>query len=145
MSSPKGWFRVLAVLLVLVLAAFSFVSCKRAPKAPLKIGAILAVTGPASNLGAPEAKTLQMLVEQTNAAGGIRGRQVELVLKDSGASPEKAISFTRQLIEEEQVLAIIGPSTSGETLKIKDICEENQTILLSCASGEAIEIGRAHV
>lgn len=104
----------------------------------IKVGAILGVTGPASNLGAPEAKTLEMLVELTNAAGGIGGRKVELVLKDSGASPEKAISFTRQLIEEEQVLAIIGPSTSGETLKIKDICEENQTILLSCASGEAI-------
>jgi branched-chain amino acid transport system substrate-binding protein len=104
----------------------------------IKVGAILGVTGPASNLGAPEAKTLEMLVELTNAAGGIGGRKVELVLKDSGANPEKAISFTRQLIEEEQVLAIIGPSTSGETLKIKDICEENQTILLSCASGEAI-------
>jgi branched-chain amino acid transport system substrate-binding protein len=104
----------------------------------IKIGAILSVTGPASNLGAPEAKTLEMLVEQTNAAGGIAGRKVELVLKDSMASPEKAISFARQLIEEEQVLAILGPTGSGETLKIKDICEENQTILMSCASGEAI-------
>jgi len=134
MSRPKGWFRVLAVLLVLVLAAFTATGQENT----VKIGAILAVTGPASNLGAPEAKTLQMLVDQTNAAGGIGGRKVELVLKDSGASPEKAISFTRQLIEEEQVLAILGPSTSGETLKIKDICEENQTILLSCAAAEAI-------
>jgi branched-chain amino acid transport system substrate-binding protein len=109
-----------------------------AQKGTIKIGAILGVTGPASNLGAPEAKTLEMLVAEANASGGIDGRRVELVLKDSGASPEKALSFARQLIEEERVLAIIGPSTSGETLKIKDICEESQTILLSLASGEAI-------
>jgi branched-chain amino acid transport system substrate-binding protein len=104
----------------------------------IKIGAILGVTGPASNLGAPEAKTLEMLVEQTNATGGLLGRKVELILKDSGASPEKAISFARQLIEEEQVLAIIGPSTSGESMKVKDICEEGQTILISCAAAETI-------
>ncbi len=134
MSRPRGWFRVLAVTLVLMLAAF----LAGAQKNTIKIGAILAVTGPASNLGAPEAKTLQMLVEQTNAAGGLLGRQVELVLKDSGASPEKALSFARQLIEEEEVLAILGPSTSGESLKIKDVCQEGQTILLSCAAAEAI-------
>jgi branched-chain amino acid transport system substrate-binding protein len=63
---------------------------------------------------------------------------VELIIKDSQASAEKAISFAKQLIEEEQVLAIIGPSTSGESMAIKDICEEAQTILLSCAAAEAI-------
>ena len=134
MSRPTGWVRIFAVLLVLALAAF----LAGAQKNTIKVGAILAVTGPASNLGAPEAKTLQMLVDQTNAAGGLLGRKVELVLKDSGASPEKALSFARQLIEEEQVLAILGPSTSGESLKIKDACEEGQTILLSCAAAEAI-------
>lgn len=120
--------------LVLGLAALPLA----AQKGVIKVGAILAVTGPASNLGAPEAKTLEMLVEQTNAAGGVAGRKVELVLKDSGGSPEKAVSFARQLIEEERVLAILGPSTSGESLKIKDICEEAETILVSCAAAEAI-------
>ena len=135
MSRPRGWFRVLAV------TAGSRCwprSGAGAQKNTIKIGAIFAVTGPASNLGAPEAKTLQMLVDQTNAAGGMLGRKVELILKDSGASPEKAISFARQLIDEEKVLAIIGPSTSGESLKIKDVCQEGKTILLSCAAAEAI-------
>jgi branched-chain amino acid transport system substrate-binding protein len=107
-------------------------------KAPIKIGAILAVTGGASWLGAPEAKTLDMLLEETNAAGGIDGHPVELIVKDSQASAEKAISFAKQLIEEDQVLAIIGPSTSGESMAIKDICQEGQTILLSCAAAETI-------
>jgi branched-chain amino acid transport system substrate-binding protein len=104
----------------------------------IKVGAILAVTGPAANLGAPEARTLEMLIEDINAKGGIIGRKVELVLKDSGGSPEKAVSFAKQLIEEEKVFAIIGPSTSGETMAIKNIAEEGKTILLSCAAAEVI-------
>jgi branched-chain amino acid transport system substrate-binding protein len=104
----------------------------------IKVGAILAVTGPASFLGAPEAKTLEMLVEDINAKGGLGGSKIELVIKDSGASPEKAISFAKQLIEEEKVFAIIGPSTSGETMAIKNIAEEGKTILLSCAAAEVI-------
>jgi branched-chain amino acid transport system substrate-binding protein len=108
------------------------------PAQTIKIGAIFSVTGPAAFLGAPEAKTAQMLVDRINADGGIRGQKLELVLKDSGGSPEKAVSFARQLIEEEKVLAIIGPSTSGETMQIKALCEENQMILMSCAAAEVI-------
>ena len=121
-----------AVCLVMVLTTASLA------KDTVKIGAILAVTGPASNLGAPEARTLQMLVEDVNAKGGIDGKKIELLLKDSGGSPEKAVSFAKQLIEEEKVLAIIGPSTSGETMAIKNIAEGGKTILMSCAAAEVI-------
>ena len=106
--------------------------------ASIKIGAILAETGPAAFLGGPEARSLNMIVDEINKNGGVQGKTIELLIKDSGASPEKAISFSRQLIEEEKVFAIIGPSTSGETLKIKNICEKGKTILLSCASAEFI-------
>jgi branched-chain amino acid transport system substrate-binding protein len=105
---------------------------------PIKIGAIFSVTGPASFLGAPESKTAKMLVDEFNARGGVLGRKLELVLKDSGGSPEKAVSFAKQLIEEDKVLAIIGPSTSGETMQIKALCEENKMILVSCAAADAI-------
>ena len=104
----------------------------------VKVGAILAVTGPAAFLGAPEAKTLEMMVADINAKGGINGNKVELIIKDSQASPEKAVSFAKQLIDEDKVFAIIGPSTSGETMAIKNIAEEGKTILLSCAAAEAI-------
>jgi len=107
-------------------------------KETIKVGAILAVTGPASFLGAPEAKTLEMMVEDINKKGGIRGSKIELIIKDSGASPEKALSFAKQLIEEDKVLAIIGPSTSGETMKIKSVAEEAKAILISCAAAEVI-------
>jgi len=104
----------------------------------IKIGAILAVTGGASFLGGPEARTIEMVVEEINAKGGINGNKIELIIKDSAASPEKAISFAKQLIEEDKVLAIIGPSTSGETMKIKNICQQAKTPLLSCGAAEVI-------
>lgn len=104
----------------------------------IKVGALLAVTGPASFLGLPEARTLEMLTEQVNAKGGVRGAKVQLIVKDTGASPEKAISFAKQLIEEDKVFAIIGPSTSGETMAIKNIAEEAKKLLLSCAAAEVI-------
>ena len=105
---------------------------------PVKIGALLSITGPASFLGAPEARTLEMLAGDLNARGGIDGRKVQLIVKDTAGNPEKAISFAKQLIDEEQVFAIIGPATSGETLAVKPIATEGKTLLLSCAAAEAI-------
>jgi len=131
MKGRKGM--VLGVLLVIFLSG-AFAQAAE----PIKIGAILAITGPASFLGAPEARTLEMLVAETNKKGGVLGRPVQLIVKDSGASPEKAFSFAKQLIEEDKVFAIIGPSTSGETMKIKSVAEEGKTILMSCAAAEVI-------
>ncbi len=105
---------------------------------PIKVGAIFAVTGGAANLGGPEAKTATTFVDKLNNAGGINGRQIKLLVKDSTSTPAQAVSLAKQLIEEEKVLAIIGPSTSGETMAIKDICQEGKTILLSCAAAETI-------
>jgi branched-chain amino acid transport system substrate-binding protein len=113
-------------------------SAAAADTKPIKIGAIFSVTGGASYLGAPESKTAKMLVDQINASGGVLGRKLELVLKDSASSPEKAVSFAKQLIEEDKVLAIIGPSTSGETLQVMPICVENKMLLVSCAAAESI-------
>ena len=105
---------------------------------PIKIGGIFAITGPASNLGAPEEKTAEMMVDRINAKGGIKGHTIILLIKDSGGDPQKAMSLAKQLIEEDKVFAIIGPSTSGESLKIKQLCNDGQTILISCAAAEAI-------
>ncbi len=105
---------------------------------PIKVGALLSVTGPAAFLGAPEARTLEMMTEELNAKGGVAGRKIQLIVKDTGASPEKAISFAKQLIDEENVFALIGPATSGETMAIKGIAEERKTLLLSCAAAEVI-------
>jgi branched-chain amino acid transport system substrate-binding protein len=145
--------RFMAVLIGLVLAGLVLgapQAAKQSPKqkaakqakskqaAPIKVGAIFAVTGGAANLGAPEARTAEAFVENLNKTGGINGRQVQLIVKDSASTPAQAISLAKQLIDEEKVLAIIGPSTSGETMGIKNICQEGKTILLSCAAAEDI-------
>ncbi len=139
--------RLAGILGIAIVACGLILSgCKKPPApaaAPIKVGAIFAVTGPASFLGAPEAKTVEMFVEKLNRAGGVNGRKIEMLIRDSGGSPEKAISLTKQLIDEEKVLAILGPSTSGETLQIKSICQEGQTILLSCAAAEEIVVPMA--
>jgi branched-chain amino acid transport system substrate-binding protein len=123
-----------------VLAALSLLAlCRPASAAEeVRIGALLSVTGPAAFLGAPEARTLEMLTEQVNASGGIAGHKVRLIVKDTGGSPEKAVSFARQLIDEEKVFAIIGPSTSGESMAVKGIAEEARTPLVSLAAAEVI-------
>ena len=126
------------ILMALAMGIVQASTATAEDQALVKIGAIFAVTGPAANLGAPEARTLEMVVAACNAKGGIQGHRIELIVKDSGASPEKAVSFAKQLIEEEKVLAIIGPSTSGETMKIKNLCEEAGTLLISCAAAESI-------
>jgi branched-chain amino acid transport system substrate-binding protein len=130
----KGKMGMVLGILVAIMMSGVFVQAAE----PIKIGAILSVTGPASFLGAPEAKTLEMLVDELNKKGGVKGHKIELIVKDSGASPEKAFSFAKQLIEEDKVFAIIGPSTSGETMKIKNVAEEAKTILVSCAAAEVI-------
>jgi len=130
----RKWFVVGIAVCLLAAPLFA----QKTSSKPIKVGAIFAVTGPASFLGAPEEKTARMLVDKINADGGVLGRKIELILKDSGASPEKAVSFAKQLIDEDKVLAIIGPSTSGETMQIKQLCEENEMILVSCAAAEVI-------
>jgi branched-chain amino acid transport system substrate-binding protein len=124
------------MIVAVILCVSAFAMAADAPT--IKVGAIFAVTGGAANLGGPEAKTAEMLVEKINEEGGVNGRKIELIVKDSGSKPENAISLAKQLIEEDKVLAIIGPSTSGETMAIKNICQEGKTILISCAAAEDI-------
>ncbi len=138
----RKWFRRMIIVAVVVLMLMPITACST--QKTIKIGAIFAITGGASNLGAPEEKTAKMLVDKINEEGGINGQQVELIIKDSAGQSENAISFAKQLIEEEKVVAIIGPTTSGETMAIKDICEEAKTPLISCAAAEAIVDPQAH-
>jgi len=126
-----------AVVAVAAVGMLALPGLQSAMAGTIKVGAILAETGP-SFLGVPEANTLRMLTDEINAKGGVNGNTIDLIIKDSGGNPEKAISFAKQLIEEDKVFAIIGPSTSGETMKIKNIAEEAQTLLLSCAAAAVI-------
>ena len=73
-------------LMAVTMGSFKAVAAEEATA--IRIGAIFAETGPAANLGAPEAKTVRMLVDQINAAGGIKGRPIKLIIEDSEYRPQ---------------------------------------------------------
>ena len=103
-----------------------------------KIGGIFSSTGRASFLGDPEKKTMEMLVDEINAAGGIDGHPLEAIIYDSEGDPAKAVSAVNKLIHKDKVLAIVGPSTTPTTLAIVNFVERAQVPLISCAAGVAI-------
>ena len=107
-------------------------------KDTIKIGAIVAATGPASFLGDPELKTLQHYIKKINDAGGVNGSKLELVHYDTAANPKKAVTFVKRLISQDEVVAIIGPSTTGETMAIIPFVQKSKIPLMSMAGGISI-------
>jgi len=105
-----------------------------APVTPIKIGAVLSVTGPAAKLGGPEKNAALMIVDQVNAAGGINGRPIQLIIEDDQADPEKTQNAVKKLITSDGVCAIFGPTTSGCAFAAGPICEEAGVPLVSCAA-----------
>jgi branched-chain amino acid transport system substrate-binding protein len=101
--------------------------------AQVKIGAVLSVTGPASFLGDPEKKTLEMYVAEINAKGGINGQQIKLFVYDDGSDPNQARTFAIRLIEQDRVDALLAGSTTATTMPIIALAEENQIPLINFA------------
>ncbi len=106
--------------------------------AEIKLGASISATGPAAFLGDPELKTLEMLVEDLNAKGGINGEEVTLVAYDDNGDPNKARTFATRLVEDDEVAAIIGGTTTGTSMSILAVAEEAEIPFISLAG--AIEI-----
>lgn len=129
---------ILAVLLLAVVLIWSGCAKKEEPKTPYKIGGIFAITGPASFLGEPERNSMELLAEQINARGGINGHPIELVIYDTEGDAIKAVLSANDLIEKDNVLAIVGPSRSGTTLAVMPIVEKAQVPLISCAASVKI-------
>jgi branched-chain amino acid transport system substrate-binding protein len=102
---------------------------------PIKIGGIAAITGSASPLGTPERDTLLMLEEAINQAGGINDQPLELIIYDTAGDETEAVMATKKLIEDDKVLAIVGPSRTGTTLAIMDTVEKAELPLVSMAAG----------
>lgn len=104
----------------------------------IKIGSVTAVTGPASFLGDPIAKTLKMLVDDVNKKGGVLGKQIELVLYDTGSDPTKAKQFGERLVTEDKVVAQVGGTTTAETMAMVPVFEEAQIPFISMGGAVVI-------
>ena len=103
-----------------------------------KIGCVFSITGPASFLGDPEKKSVELLAERINKAGGINGHPVELVIYDTEGDATKTVLAVNKLIQKDKVLAIIGPSRSPTTLAVIPIVERAKVPLISCAAAISI-------
>ncbi|MFN3744984.1 MAG: ABC transporter substrate-binding protein [Hyphomicrobiaceae bacterium] len=125
-------------LLALAMVGSIFASGAATAQDKIKIGAVLAVTGPASFLGDPEAKTLRMLAEQINAKGGLLGKQIEIVIYDSGGDAAKAKQFATRLVAEDKVIAQVGGSTTGDTMAMIPVFEEAKLPFISLAGAVVI-------
>lgn len=106
--------------------------------APIRIGAALDVTGGASFLGKPEHNAIVLAVEQANAAGGIRGRKVELAFEDSKSTETDSVLAVRKLISQDKVAALIGTSRTGGAMAILPIATEAGVPMLAPVSGVAV-------
>ena len=109
-------------------ASILFAACHPA-SAQIKIGAVLSVTGPASFLGDPEKKTLEMYVDAINAKGGVNGQKLQLVIYDDGGDANNARTFATRLVEEDKIVAMVGGTTTGTTLAMMPVFEEAQNSL----------------
>jgi branched-chain amino acid transport system substrate-binding protein len=105
---------------------------------PIKIGAVLSATGPAAFLGEPEKNTLELMADQLNAAGGLLGRKVEMVIYDDETDVNKCVLATDKLLKKDKVVAVLGPSISGNTLAIMGKFPAAKIPLISCAAAEKI-------
>ena len=112
-----------------------------ADSGPIKIGAVLDITGAGASLGVPDRQTLELLSEQLEAEGGIDGRPVELLIEDNQSTEDGAAKAMSKLVDQEQVDIVLGASRTGPSLAMRPTAESSQTPMISLAANQAIVDG----
>lgn len=120
---------LLAVGLLLGLSLTGFVAPEK-----IKIGDLVALTGGLGPYGPPIRDGAQLAVDQINAAGGILGQELELVVRDTATSPDVGRDAATKLVEVDKVPAIVGALSSGVTLAASSVTIPAEVVLVSPAS-----------
>lgn len=97
----------------------------------IKIGLITPLTGPIATFGQSVDKGVRMAVDEINAKGGLLGMKIELIVEDNQAKAEESANIARKFIEQDKVVAIIGPVISSNTLAAAPIAQQSKVPLLS--------------
>jgi branched-chain amino acid transport system substrate-binding protein len=126
------------IILLLALASVSLLltACnKQADDNHIKVGAILELTGNIPAVGASSKNAAEMAVKEINAQGGIaiNGKKmpVELIIQDNGALADQSAAAAQKLINQENVVAIIGPNASLGAIPAAEIAESSKTVLIT--------------
>jgi len=98
-----------------------------AQKSPIQIGYLPALTGPSSSTGVGINRGTQLAVEEINKAGGVDGRQLELITRDTQSDPTKAVSGAAELTRGAKVSVVFGPVNSGESLAVTPLLARTNT------------------
>ena len=107
---------------------------------PIKVGAVLSLTGPGAGLGGPERTGIQLAEKRINERGGIRGRPLKVIFEDDGSKPDIAKSKAESLIHGEKVVAMLGPSLTASTGAVATVTNSLQMPQLCMTGlGPAIE------
>lgn len=101
------------------------------PKGPFRIGVMESLTGPGETYGQVANNAKQLAVAEINAAGGINGRMLELVVEDSKCSAQDAITAYRKLTDVDGVKIILGTSCSGAMLGAAPLAEADGVVMFS--------------
>jgi len=139
----RRWFYVLLAVFILAAAIpLAGAGCGNGEEetGAIKIGALLDNSGANKPLGDAEMQALKMLQDQFNANGGIDGRQIEIVIRDYGKTGADVVALANELIEQEKVVAIVGPSDTGNSLAVIDTVDSAKMPLISLAADERITL-----
>ena len=111
---------------------------------PIRIGAVLDITGAGASLGVPERKTLELLTKQVNEAGGINGRKIELIVEDNQSTEDGAAKAMNEMVSQG-VDIVLGASRTGPSLAMRAIAESSKTPMISLAANAKIVEGATWV
>ena len=103
----------------------------------IKVGALVPLSGSIAPYGPPIIDGAKLAVEQINAAGGVLGKRLELVVRDTASSPDVGRDAARKLVELDRVPAIIGAFSSGVTLAVSSVTIPAEVVLISPVSVSA--------
>jgi branched-chain amino acid transport system substrate-binding protein len=105
---------------------------------PLRIGILIPLTGSTSQFGASMGKAAHLAAEEVNAAGGVRGRKIELVVEDDQSNPEAGVRAARKLIDVDKVIAVCGTYASAVTSAVAPLCWEAKVPLFTASGADSI-------
>jgi branched-chain amino acid transport system substrate-binding protein len=97
---------------------------------PIKIGAVLRLSTGAEQ-GLPAKRGVQMAVDEFNKAGGLNGRKVEVICEDEKNSPAEALNAAKKLVNENKVVALVGPMSCSATLEAYKVADEAKVVIIT--------------